>query len=170
MKKLSIFGLLFVSLFIITACEPKSTEEVSGETIDTSKMVHQKCIREGEVTDGEAQLQYDIYYTGDVLNLVRASEKVISSSEDVLNTYEEAYRNIHASYKGIKYYDTEVIREDDSVASIMIINYDKVDVNKIISIEGDKDNIFEDGQAKVKKWKKLAKKVGTKCIDVKEES
>ena len=52
----------------------------------------------------------------------------------------------------------------------MIINYDKVDINKIISIEGDKDNIFEDGQAKVKKWKKLAKKVGTECVDYKEES
>ena len=50
------------------------------------------------------------------------------------------------------------------------INYDKVDVRKILSIEGEKDNIFENNKAKVEKWKSLAKKFGTKCEEVEEES
>ena len=45
----------------------------------------------------------------------------------------------------------------------MVINYDKVDIARLLEIEGSEDNIIEDGVAKVDKWLTLAKRFGTKC-------
>ena len=163
MKKLSFVFIIIMSLFIITGCESK-------EEVDVSNMTHQLCERAGSIDNGEVELKYDIYFTGDKLNMIKSFEKVISDDSSILDTYEESYKKIHSAYVGLSYYDTDVVRDDNSVTSTMNINYDKVDIDKLIEIEGEEDNIFEDGEAKVKKWKALAKKFGTKCTDVTEES
>ena len=170
MKKYNVLLLIVISLFLVTACNSKNKVIVNNEKIDTSKMIHEYCVREGTIDDGEVKLEYDIYYTGENLNLLKSNEQVSSTNSDILDTYENSYNQIHAHYKDIEYYDTEVVRKDDSVTSTMTINYDKVDVRKILSIEGEKDNIFENNKAKVEKWKSLAKKFGTKCEEVEEES
>ena len=170
MKKYLILIILFLAI-LVTGCEKKVNKEpvvINGEKVDTSEMVHEHCTRLGSMDGGELSLNYDIYYTGEVLNLLRAEEKVISSSDDILTTYENAYRGIHEHYKDLAFYDTEVIRGDTTVTSIMTINYDKLDIPKLIEIEGAEDNIFENGIAKVSKWKELAKKFGTKCEIVEE--
>ena len=66
------------------------------------------------------------------------------------------------------YYDTKVTRGDTSVTRNAIINYDKIDIEKLLEIEGEEDNIIENGEAKVDKWLSLAKKFGTKCELVEE--
>ena len=170
MKKISIF-IILLSMFIITGCEQeKTTKKVisNGKEINTSKMEHKHCTRKGQINDGEVSLNYDIYYTGDVLNIVKSEEKVISSSNDILNTYEDAYKNIHNKYKELEYYDTNVIRDEESVTSTILINYDKIDVDKLTEIEGKTSNVFEGKTAKVSKWLELAKKFGTKCEIVEE--
>ena len=63
----------------------------------------------------------------------------------------------------------KVIRDDNSVTSNITINYDKIDIDQLLNIEGSKDNIVEDGKAKVDKWMSLAKKFGTKCKTIEEE-
>ena len=111
-----------------------------------------------------------MYYTGEILNILKSEEKVISSDQDVLTTYENAYKKIHTNYAGLDYYDTEVVRGDTTVTSTITINYDKIDIDKLLAIEGEEDNIIENGEAKVDKWLTLAKKFGTKCEDVTEEN
>ena len=170
MKKYLIFIILLLAI-IVTGCEKKDTKEPvisNGEKVDTTTMVHEHCERAGSMDGGELSLNYELYYTGEVLNLLKAEEKVISSSDEILTTYENAYRGIHEHYKGLEYYDTEVVRGDTTVTSTIIINYDKVSIPTLIQIEGAEDNIFEDGVAKVAKWKELAKKFGTKCQIVEE--
>ena len=44
----------------------------------------------------------------------------------------------------------------------------EIDIDKLIDIEGEKDNIFENKVAKVDKWLELAKRLGTKCELVEE--
>ena len=44
---------------------------------------------------------------------------------------------------------------------------DKVDIDKLIEIEGEEDNIFENKIPKVSKWLDLSKKFGTTCELVK---
>ena len=170
MKKYLIFIILFLAI-IVTGCEKKDNKEqvvINGEKVDTTKMIHEHCERAGSMDGGELSLNYELYYTGEVLNLLKSEEKVISSSDEILTTYENAYRGIHEHYKGLEYYDTEVVRGDTTVTSTIIINYDKVSIPTLIQIEGAEDNIFEDGVAKVAKWKELAKKFGTKCQIVEE--
>ena len=60
-------------------------------------------------------------------------------------------------------YDTEVVRTATTVARKVTINYDKININNLLAIEGADDNIIEDGVAKVEIWKELAKKFGTTC-------
>ena len=171
MKKWKIIFVLFLAVFFMYGCEKKKEKETvisNGEKVDTTTMVHEHCTRQGTMDGGEAELKYDIYYTGDVLNILQAEEKVISSNDEVLNTYENAYRGIHEHYKGLEYYDTNVVRGDTTVTSTIVINYDKLSIPTLISIEGEEDNIFENGVPKVTKWKEFAKKLGTKCEKVEE--
>lgn len=162
MKKISII-ILLLSVLLITGCDKSNKVVVNGQKINTSKMEHKHCTRTGSLDDGDVELNYDLYYTNDRLNVLKSEEKVISSKEDVLDTYEEAYKGIHKNYEGLKYYDTKVERNDSSVTSTITIDYDKVNIDELISIEGEEDNIFENKVPKVDKWITLAKKFGTKC-------
>ena len=88
MKKIIII-LLVLSLLLITGCEKeKETNKVisNGKTINTSKMEHKHCTRKAQMTGGDVKLNYDLYYTGDVLNILKAEEQVISSSAEILDT------------------------------------------------------------------------------------
>lgn len=44
-----------------------------------------------------------------------------------------------------------------------IINYDKIDIDKLLEIEGEEDNIIVGNKAKLSLWLELAGKVGTVC-------
>lgn len=170
MKKSSLLILILVCLLAITGCEKKEVVTTSdGEEINVTKMHHQHCTRTGTANDAEVNLNYDIYFTGDILNVLKSEEQVISSNPDVLTTYEDAYKKIHSNYDGLDYYDASVVRGDTAVTSTITIDYDKIDINDLLAIEGEEDNIIENGQAKVDKWLELAKKFGTKCTDVNDE-
>ncbi len=167
MKKISIIIVLFL-VILLCGCESKDNEIIiNNKPVNTSKMEHKHCTREATLDGGEVKLEYDIYYTGEVLNLLVSKEKIISSSEDILNTYEEAYKKIHLNYEKLENYDTSVVRGDTTVLSTISINYDKVDIDKLIEIEGEEDNIFINKVPKVDKWLELAKKFGTTCELVK---
>ena len=165
-----IFILILVCTIFLTACSSKKDEtkvESNGEVINISSMKHKKCSRTGNAGSGiDVSLNYDLYYTGDILNILHSEEKVVATNESDLDTYEEAYKKIYKNYEGLKYYDAKVERGDTSVTSDLTINYDKIDIDALLSIEGEDDNIIENGKAKVDKWISLAKKFGTKCEDV----
>ena len=168
MKKMFLIVILLFVSFLVCGCDNKDDEVISnGKKVDTSKMEHKHCERNATATDADVKLEYDIYYTGEVLNILESKEEIISASDDVLNTYEKAYKGIHENYRGLKYYDTKVTRGDTTVISYITINYDKININKLIEIEGEEDNIFEEKVPKVSKWIELASKFGTKCELVK---
>lgn len=168
MKKISIIICLFLIVILLCGCESKEKVIIDDNPINTSKMEHKHCTRNGSLSGGEVKLEYDIYYTGDVLNIVKSMEKVISSDESILNTYEEAYKKIHSYYKGLDHYETEIVRGDTTVTSYMNIYYDELDIDKLLEIEGEEDNIFEGKIPKVSKWLEFTKKLGTTCELVKE--
>ena len=157
----------------IVGCEEENTNKVvsNGEKIDTTKMTHEHRTRLATAKDDmEVSLNYEVYYTGEILNLVQSEEKVTSNNSANLDEYETAYRKIKTYYEGLSYYDIEIIRESNSVTNKAMINYDKIDIGKLLDIEGEEDNIIENGVAKISKWKELAKKLGAKCTEVVEET
>ena len=121
------------------------------------------CTREGNIDDGEVKLTYDLYYEGEDLILLHATEEVITEDSSVLDEYENAYKSIRENYLGLNYYDTAVVRTNDSVTNDTIINYGKIDINKLLEIEGEEDNIIVNGKAKVDSWLELAEQFGTEC-------
>lgn len=169
-KVLLILGIVLLSL---VGCEEENNKTSiisNNEKINTSKMEHKHCTRTATASDDiEVSLNYDIYYTGDILNIVHSEEKVTSSKKENLDLYEESYKKISEYYKDLEYYDFEVTRDENSTAAKITINYDKVDIGKLLDIEGEEDNIIENGQAKLDKWMELSKKFGTSCTDVEEE-
>ena len=164
MKK-TVWILGIICIAILTGCTTSKEKVMSnGEAVNTRKMEHKHCTRSGDAGSGnKVSLNYDIYYTGEVLNLLQSEEKVISASDETLTEYENAYKKIHSYYEGLTYYDTEVIRTDTTATSKITINYDKINIKALLDIEGEEDNIIENGVAKVDKWIELSKKFGTKC-------
>ena len=94
--------------------------------------------------------------------------KVTLDDSSMLDTYEEAYKKVHSYYEGLDYYDTSVVRNNNTVTSTININYDEIDIDKLISIEGEEDNIFTNKVPSVSKWLALGKKFGIKCELVEE--
>ena len=165
--------LLALSLFIVTACENQTTKNnkepiiSNGTVVKTGKMKHKKCTRQATGGTGvDVELNYDVYYTDDVLNLLVSQEKIITEDISILEEYEDAYKKISVNYKDLEYYDQEVIRTNNSVLNKTTINYDKIDIQKLLDIEGEEDNIIEGGKAKVDLYISLLKRFGGTCEDV----
>lgn len=134
-----------------------SDEEIKG-------MEKMNCTREatGE-GDSEVNLSYTLYYQGEYLQLLHSKEEIIADDQDILDEYQTAYINIYKHYENLEYYDTSVIRTKNSVTNDTVINYNKIDTEKLLEIEGEEDNIIKDGKVKLDDWLDFAEQFGTKC-------
>ena len=94
----------------------------------------------------------------------------MSADSETLDTYEDAYKKIQQNYDGLEYYDANVERKETTVTSNITINYDKININALLAIEGEEDNIIKNGKAKVSKWLELAEKFGTTCTEENEQA
>lgn len=175
MKKISkIILLMIISLFITTGCDeststPQKNDVIisDGEKVDTTSMKHKHCTREADAgTNTEMVLEYDLYYTGEILNLLISHEELITNDQEMLQKYETAYKQIAVHYEGLDYYEQTVTKTSTSVTNEIKINYDKIDIQRLLDIEGEEDNIIEDGKAKVDLYLALLKRFGGKCEDV----
>ena len=170
MKKSKLIIIIGITLLCLVGCDSSSTKKdkviSNGNEVNTNEMKHKHCTRQATAGSGiEVSLNYDLYYKGDILNILHSEEKVASASSESLDTYEEAYKKIHKNYEGLEYYDAVVDRQETTVTSSVTINYEKININALLAIEGEEDNIIENGKAKVSKWLELAKKFGTTCTD-----
>ena len=161
-KRISLFLILVLCICFVTGCDEKTNTKIK-----TIGKVHEHCARAGSVNGGTVQLEYDIYYKGENLTMLVANERVISEDQDLLDTYEKAYNDVNKDYENLDNYKVEVTRDHNSVLSYSEIDFEKVDINQLIKLEGEQDNIYENGKAKVEKWKSFAKKFGTECEVVK---
>ena len=93
MKRISsLLLVLLLCSFFVTGCEEKEVVTSAGEDVNVASMQHKHCTRSGSIDTGsEVSLNYDLYYTGEALNNLKSEEKVISSDQDVLTTYENAF-------------------------------------------------------------------------------
>lgn len=177
MKKSKLVILFILCLILATGCNDKeetsSTSSVTskdGEITSiediTSTTGELSCTREGSASDGiTPSFNYYIKYENDNIIELHSVEMITSTNQDSLDEYETAYQNINNYYKGLKYYDTEVVRTDNSVTRDTVINYDKIDIKKLLDIEGEEDNIIENGKAKLSIWLEFASQFGTTCTE-----
>ncbi len=179
-KKISLLVILIISLFIVTACDEQSnnnTQENNNynnnqssnnkEVVVSGEMKHKTCTRSAEIDgNAEVELNYDIYYTGENINKLISKEKIISNDKDILDEYENAYKTIAGYYEGLKYYDQVVTRTNTEVFNKITIDYDNINIRQLLDIEGEEDNIVENGKAKLNLYLDLLKQFGGTCEDV----
>lgn len=156
MKKSKIILVLIISVFLIVGCNKKDNSNNESGSMS--------CKKEVNAPDGvKPTLTYDLTYKNGEIITLHSIEGIESDRKDKLDEYETAYRNINNNYKGLKYYNSKVTRTDNSVIRETTINYEKIDTTKLLKIEGEEDNIIENGKATLKKWKEICKKFGTVC-------
>ncbi len=173
MKKISLLVLLICFLLFAGCGEQEIVnDEVTSnnQSIDDvedlqSKVGTLKCTRSATANNAEPFFNYTLDYKDDEILRIDSIEGIKSSDSAILDEYEKAYKDISSHYEGLKYYDVHVIRETDKVTWNSVINYEKVDIDALVNLEGETDNIFEDGKAKLSLWLDLAKKVGTTCTE-----
>ena len=171
MKKISIGVLLIILCLFLSACgNEELTDNVDSDdgNIDSiDDLTHKKgtlvCTRSATATNAEPFFNYIIDYKNDEILKIHSIEGITSADSSVLDEYEDAYKKIASYYVDLKYYDTDVKRENDKVTWETTINYSKVDLDELLALEGKSNNIIEDGKAKLSSWLELGKKVGTTC-------
>lgn len=154
MMKILRSSILLVMVLLLAGCGSNSS--VSSDGV-------KKCTRTGTVTNGSTEMNYEVYYKGEYVVLLHSTEKIISDSSSVLDTYEEAYKNIFKQYEGLEYYDNKITRSSNSVTNEITINYEKIDMGKLLDIEGEENNVIENGKVKLDTWLSFAKKYGVTC-------
>ena len=172
-KIISLLLVLVIAITFVTGCDSK--KENDSDTANSNKIDSVddlasdsgtlNCTRLATVEGGSGTFNYIVSYKGDDLTHLSSSESVKSNDQSILDTYEDSYKKIDSYYEGIKYYDTEIIRDNDSVTYNIDIDYEKVDVKKIIELEGEEDNIFENNKAKLSKYLEFSKKLGITCSE-----
>lgn len=162
-KVISLVSAIFIATLICVGCTKESGANQKTTSTENTNVLH--CTRKATASDNvETSLKYSIYYDRDYVTKTVSVEKVTSSDENILTSYKESYEKVFEPYKNIDYYENTVSQTNDSVISTTVINYEKVDVSKIIAIEGEDDNIFEnDGRVKKDTLISLFKKYGATC-------
>lgn len=164
--------ILIVAILLVGCSNNKTSTSTSSndfindviKTEDTSNMQKLNCTREASAGAGiDVDLNYEVYYQGEYIKILHSMEQVTTENQETLDEYETAYKNIAKNYEGLKYYDQTVTRTNNKVNNDTVINYGKIDTNKLLEIEGEEDNIIKDGKVKLDDWLSFAKKFGTKC-------
>ena len=167
MKKRSKLLFIIISLLLVTGCGTDADKNSVQDKYDVSSLNHSTCTRDAYTDDSNTtvEINYDLYSDDDgYLIILESKEEITSTNTDLLDQYEEAYTNIYKVYDGIDYYDNEVLRTSNKVTSTTTINYGKIDMDKIMKIEGEEDNVkVENGKIKLSDWKSFAKTYGTTC-------
>ena len=175
LKKILI-SLLIILSFFITGCseeevvqnnEPIVQKESVLDDIDSSGTGNLFCTRDAFANEGiDVELSYEISYKDGNVMVLHANEKVVSENSDSLDEYENAYRKIAKNYEGLKYYDITITRDKTSVINDTVINYEKIDTDKLLDIEGEEDNVIVDGKVKLSTWVSFAEQFGASCKEV----
>lgn len=169
MKKI----MIILMILILTGCSfsnKKTSNNNSNGSIKSSDNLENKsgilvCTR-GASAEGDIipEFSYTLNYENGYILKLHSIEKVSSESGNGLKEYEDAYNTINEAYKKLDYYESKVIVTDNSVARDTTINYEKIDIEALLAIEGREDNIIDDNnKATIDKWLELGKKIGMIC-------
>jgi len=139
-----------------------SDKETDVQENEDSKVLH--CSKSGEVTTGvEADLTYEVTYTGSYVDSVHTVEKLKSDNEQYLNQYKTLVEAGYAPYKGLKYYDYDVQVKDGMLTSTVDINYAKIDTDKMIEIDANNSVLIKDGKIKLSDIQSMYESIGAVC-------
>lgn len=179
-KMIGKIALLLIAILLLAGCgneketttqnnQEKNPSESTNSNIEvpeseTEGMSKLTCTRDADAGDNiEVNLDYEVFYQGEYIQILHSTEQVVTDNQETLDEYEDAYKGIYKNYEGLKYYDNTVTRTNDSVTSDTVINYGKIDIDKLLDIEGEEDNVIKNGKVKLEDWLEFTKQFGMKC-------
>ena len=180
-KKIGKIALLLIAILLLAGCgkenetttkntqekktsEPSINNKTEVPESQTEGMSKLTCTREADAgSDIDVNLDYEVYYQGEYIQILHSTEQVVTDNQETLDEYENAYKGIYKNYEGLKYYDNTVKRTDNSVTSDTVINYGKIDIDKLLDIEGEEDNVIKNSKVKLDDWLEFTEKFGMKC-------
>ncbi len=152
MKKLKYLVVLLLGILIVTGCQNKD---------ETKTMT---CTRTINQEQASMDLSYTVTYTGDYVEKVESIEKVTSTDTSALNSYKEEIEATYKPYANIKYYDTEVTVDGNTLTSKVTIDYSKIDYKEFTNIDSANSQIFtSDGKVKLETMESLYEQIGATC-------
>ncbi len=142
-------AVIFASLFL-TGC--------GGKEVVT------ECVRTGTIQEGvEVSFNYKVSSKNDYVLKVETVEKVISDDKDYLNAFKENVEKMYAPYKDIEEYKYEVTVDGNTLISKTDINYEKIDMDKLIEVDSANSQIIKNGKIKLSDVTNLYNSVGATC-------
>lgn len=168
MKKITKLSIvLLVGLLVFTGCSDNNDKKLDKDSEKGSSVQENKdakvlrCTKTGEVTTGvEADLTYEVTYTGSYVDKVHTVEKLTSDNEQYLNQYKTLVEAGYSPYKDIKYYDYDIKVKNGMLTSTVDINYAKIDTDKMIEIDSNNSLLIKDGKVKLSDIQEMYEQLG----------
>lgn len=167
MKKTKLLVLL-ICLLILTGCGKKMVT-VSPSNIKSTDDLEKTegsitCTRNANIKgNATPSFKYYLSYKDGNILVLHSVEKVTSDDQTLLDQYENSYKTINEKYKNLEYYDTNVYRVNNSVTRDAVINYEKIDTDKLAKIESSSNDIVVNKKAKLNNWLDFVLKYGVTC-------
>lgn len=150
MKSFKSIILILVLVICLTGCSLGGTKTMT-------------CTRTATQGSMKLDVDYKVTYSGKYVKTVESVEKIISSNKTVLDTYKKTVENIYAPYNDLEYYDAEVTVDGDTLISKVVIDYEKIDTDKLVKIDSAIGNILKNGKIRIEDMKAIYEKNGATC-------
>lgn len=150
MKKSLIFCIsLFLFVFLLSGCE----NEVKTMT----------CTKTTNQNNTKMSLNYEVDYKGNYVTKVKSVEIVESDDSEYLNTLKEQTENIYSAYNNIENYNYKTEINGNTFTSTVDIDYEKIDTEKLISIDSSNSQLIKNGKIYINDIKNIYESIGATC-------
>ncbi|MBQ9181101.1 MAG: DUF1307 domain-containing protein [Bacilli bacterium] len=122
-----------------------------------------ECTRTTNQSNLSMDLKYTVSYEGKYVTKVSSVEKVTTEDEFVLDAYKKQLETILSSYKDIKYYDTDIKTDKNTITSTINIDYKKIDTDALIDIDSANATLIKDGKVRVSDLESMYNSLGITC-------
>lgn len=103
-----------------------------------------ECTIDNEVDGIKVDGTYELTYTEGYIDTVKFIEKYTVSDEYLIESVENTFDNLYKNLGELKYYDYERITEGLTVTSTVNIDYNRINIDKLIELNKDLKNIIKD--------------------------
>lgn len=148
MKKLLVLGIIFFSIISIIFLKKDYNHLICTYSFNNNVNINTK---------------YDIFLKNKYVTKVISKETIISSDENILNTYKINLESMYAEYNKIAHYNNEIKLFKNKLVSTTTIDYDKISKAKLVEIDSANKHLFTNDKVYYKNIKKRYEDMGAIC-------
>lgn len=149
MKKSLIIIILLLTI-LISGCEKKSGELTCTSTTNPNETI-------------TLDSKYVVTYKDGYVTKLKTTETIEAKEVSDLETYKEALELAYSDYNNIDYYSNTITIEDNKLVSSTVIDYEKVDTDKLIEIDSNNGTLIKDGKISLQDIKDMYTGNGCTC-------